>query len=44
MGGRVFRHMIYVCFVDRVVGGLGIHEVVKDGVIKGEGCTGLTVV
>ena len=44
MGGRVSRHMIYVCFVDRVVEGVGIHEVVKGGFIKGEGFTGLTVV
>ena len=44
MGGRVFRHMIDVGFVDRVRGGIGIHEVLKGGVIKGEGFTGLSVV
>ena len=37
MGGRVFRHMIYVGFVDRVRGGIGIHEMLKGGVFKGEG-------
>ena len=44
MGGRVLRHMIDVCFVDRVVGGVGIHEMLKGGVIKSEGFTWLSVV
>ena len=33
-----------VCFVDRVVGGVGIHDMLKGGVTKGEGFTGLSVV
>ena len=44
MGGRVFRHMIDVGFIDRVSGGIGIHDVVKGGVIKGEGLIGFSVV
>ena len=44
MGGRMLRHMIDVGFVDRVRGGIGVHEVLKGGVIKGEGFTGLSVV
>ena len=44
MGGRVFRHMIDVGFIDRVRGGIGIHDVLKGGVIKGEGFTELSVV
>ena len=44
MGGRMCRHMIDVCFIDRVRGGRGIHEVLKGGVIKGEGFTWLSVV
>ena len=42
--GRVFRHMIDVGFVDRVRGGIGIHQMLKGGVIKGEGFIGLSVV
>ena len=30
--------------IDRVRGGIGIHDVLKGGVIKGEGFTGLSVV
>ena len=41
---RVFRHMIDVGFIDRVRGGIGIHDVLKGGVIKGEGFTGFSVV
>ena len=26
MGGRMFRHMINVGFIDRVRGGIGIHD------------------
>ena len=33
----VFRDMIDVGFIDRVRGGIGIHDVLKGGVIKGEG-------
>ena len=44
IGGRMFRHMIDVCFIDRVRGGIDIHEVLKGGVIKGEDFTGLSVV
>ena len=44
MGGRVFRHMIYVGFIDRVTEGIGVHDVLTGGVIKGEGFTGLSVV
>ena len=44
MGGRMFRHMIDVGLVDRVRGGIGIHEVLKGAVIKGEGFTWLSVV
>ena len=40
MGGRVSRHMIDVGFVDRVMGGAGIHETFKGRVIKGEGLQG----
>ena len=40
----VFRHMIDVCFIDRVRGGIGVHDVLKGGVIKGEGLTGFNVV
>ena len=40
----VFRHMIDVCFIDRVRGGIGVHDVLKGGVIKGEGITGFSVV
>ena len=36
--------MIDVWFIDRVRGGLGIHDVLKGGVIKGEGFTGFRVV
>ena len=43
MGRRVFRHMIDVGFIDRVRGGIGIQDVLKGGVIKGEGFTGLIV-
>ena len=41
---RVFRDMIDVGFIDRVRGGIGIHDVLKGGVIKGEGFTGFSVV
>ena len=44
MGRRVFRHMIDVGFFDRVRGGIGIDDVLKGGVIKGEGFTGFSVV
>ena len=44
MGGRVIRHIVDVGFVDRVRGGIGIHEMLKGGVIKGEIFTGLIVV
>ena len=40
----MFRHMIDMGFVDSVRGGIGIHAVLKGGVIKGEGFTGLGVV
>ena len=43
-GGRMFRHMIDVGVGDRVRGGIGIHEVLKGEVIKGEGFRGLSVV
>ena len=36
--------MIDVGFIDRVRGGIGIHDVLKGGVIKGEGFTGFSVV
>ena len=36
--------MIDVGFIDRVRGGIGVHDVLKGGVIKGEGLTGLSVV
>ena len=36
--------MIDVGFFDRVRGGLGVHDVLKGGVIKGEGLTGFSVV
>ena len=36
--------MIYVGFIDRVRGGIGVHDVLKGGVIKGEGLTGFSVV
>ena len=42
MGGRIFRHTIDVGFIDRVRDGVGIHEVLKGGVIKGEGFTWLS--
>ena len=41
---RVFRDMIDVGFIDRVRWGIGIHDVLKGGVIKGEGFTGFSVV
>ena len=44
MGRRVFRHMIDVGFIDRVRGGIGVHDVLKGGVIKGEGFTGFSIV
>ena len=44
MGGRVFRRMIDVGFIDRVRGGIGVHDVLKGGLIKGEGFTWLSVV
>ena len=36
--------MVDVGFIDRVRGRIGIHDVLKGGVIKGEGFTGLSVV
>ena len=36
--------MIDVGFIDRVRGGIGIHDVLKGGVIKGEVLTGSSVV
>ena len=36
--------MIDVCFVGREIRGVGIHEMLKGGVIKGEGFIGLSVV
>ena len=36
--------MIDVGFIDRVRGGIGVHDVLKGGVIKGEGFTGFSVV
>ena len=44
MGRRMFRHMIDVGFIDRVRGGIGVHDVLKGGVIKGEGFTGFSIV
>ena len=44
MGGRMFRHMIDVWFTNRERGGIGVHGVLKGGVIKGEGLTGFSVV
>ena len=35
--------MIDVSLIDRVRGGIGIHDVLKGGVIKGEGFTGFSV-
>ena len=37
MGGRVLRHMIDVGFIDRVRGGIGIHDVltVESSTVKG---------
>ena len=36
--------MIDVGFIDRVRGGIGVHDVLKCGVIKGECLTGFSVV
>ena len=36
--------MVDVGFIDRVRGRIGIHDVLKGGVIKGEGFTGFSVV
>ena len=36
--------MIDVGFIDRVREGIGVHDVLKGGVIKGEGLTGFSVV
>ena len=36
--------MIDVGFINRVGGGIGIHDVLKGGVIKGEGFTGFSIV
>ena len=44
MGRRVFRHMIDVGSIDRVRRGIGVHDVLKGGVIKGEGFTGFSIV
>ena len=38
------RHMIDVGFIDRVRWGIGIHDVLKGGVINGEDFTGFSVV
>ena len=35
--------MIDVGFIDRVRGGIGVHDVLKGGVIKGECLTGFSV-
>ena len=35
--------MIDVAFIDRVRGGIGVHDVLNGGVIKGEGITGFSV-
>ena len=40
----MFRHMIDVGFVDRERGGIGVHDVLKGGVVKGEGFTGLSAI
>ena len=42
MGRRVFRHMIDVGFIDRVRGEISVDDVLKGGVIKGEGFTGFS--
>ena len=34
MGRRVSRHMIDVGFIDRVRGGIAIHDVLKGGVVE----------
>ena len=44
MGRRVLRHIIDVGSFDRVRGEIGVHDVLKGGVIKGEGFTGFSVV
>ena len=36
--------MVDMGFIDRVRGGVGVHDVLKGGVIKGEGFTGFSVV
>ena len=36
--------MIDVGFIDRVRGGIGVHDVLKGGIIKGEGFTQFSVV
>ena len=36
--------MTDVCSIDRVRGGIGVHDVLKGGVIFGEGLTGFSVV
>ena len=36
--------MIDVGFIDRVRGGIGVHDVLKGGVIIGEGFTGFSIV
>ena len=36
--------MVDVVFFDRVRGGIGVHDVLKGGVIKGECLTGFSVV
>ena len=43
MGRRVLRQMINVGFIDRVRTGIGVHDVFKGGVIKGEGFTGFSI-
>ena len=40
----VFRDMLDVGFIDRVRAGIGVHDVLKGGVIKGECFTGFSVV
>ena len=36
MRREVYRHMVDVGFIDRVGGGIRVHDVLKGGVIKGE--------
>ena len=36
--------MLDVVFIDRIRGGICVHDVLKGGVIKGEGLTGFSIV